>query len=293
MGALLLLPFLLILVNKKAEEPAPPYTAGRPLVATQAAPQQDRAEQVSTAVIQPVQSAPVVAVEPIETVPSPAATPVIEKVPAAPDPVAATEATAETVAAVPSPAPVPVTEPAQLAPVAPETTGAESVSVTITPLVETKAPEIQLVTADKLPKKNSLPLQIGPEPYLKNTRVLTLKKALKSTGSQTLPQTSLAAGDNWLTGKNNDRFTLQLMVLTADQAEEKLNRIVAEEAGRNGAENFIVLRKSTSPTTFLLFYGEYPTLAAAREARDNLPLSLQKYTPYPVSIKQAVEKSKT
>jgi len=253
-GALLLILFLLVLVNKETEEPAPPSTADRPLVATQAAMQPDRAEQEDTTAVQPVQPTPVVAAE------------------------ATTEVTIEAVEA----APVPPAAPA-----------AEPVSVTITPLVEIKSSEIQVVAADKFAKKNSFPLFIGPEPYIKHKELLKLKKALKSTSTQNLPQKSLAAGNSWLAGKNNDRFTLQLMVLTADQAGEKLRGIVADEADQSGSENFIVLRKSTSPTTFLLFYGEYSTLAAAREARDNLPPSLQRYTPYPVSIKQAVEKSKT
>jgi len=82
------------------------------------------------------------------------------------------------------------------------------------------------------------------------------------------------------------------MVLAADQAKEKLRGILREEENQKGSEKFIVLKKSTSPATFILFYGEYPSLDAARNARNNLPQSLQKYNPYPLPVKQAVEKSK-
>jgi septal ring-binding cell division protein DamX len=264
-GALLLILFLLVLTNKETEGPVPSSTTDRPLLATLAAIEPDKAEQEDTTDVPPA-------------------------------PVVVAEAPAEAVETVPAdsvPAAAPVTEPAQPDPVATETPGAESVSVTITPLVEINPPEIQVVTADKFARKNSLPLLIGPEPYIKNKNLLKLKKTLKPTGTQTLPPKSLAAGNSWLAGKNNNFFTLQLMVLTGEQAVEKLGGIISDEEDRRRSENFIVLRKSTSPATFLLFYGEYPTLAAAREARDNLPPALQKYTPYPVSIKQAVEKSKT
>lgn len=68
---------------------------------------------------------------------------------------------------------------------------------------------------------------------------------------------------------------------------------MGSEAGQKGSDDCIVLRKSTSPTTLILFFEAYPTLAAARSGRDNLPPSLQRYSPFPFSIKQAVEKSNT
>jgi septal ring-binding cell division protein DamX len=161
----------------------------------------------------------------------------------------------------------------------------------IAPLIEKKSSEIQVIAADKFPKKNSIP-HLTPEPITKNSELLSRgKKELNTNISQQLPRKSLAAGDRWLAGEKNDQFTLQVMVLAADQAGEKFKEILHEE-DQQGSEKFIILKKATSPTTLTLFYGEYPTLTAARNARNNLPQSLQKYTPYPVSVKQAVEKSK-
>jgi len=70
------------------------------------------------------------------------------------------------------------------------------------------------------------------------------KIGLKSTGAQQFPQKNLGAGDKWLAEEKNARFTLQLMVLAADQAGEKLRRIMGSEAGQKGSNNFIVLRKA-------------------------------------------------
>lgn len=270
-GALLIVLLLFLFVNKEAKEPATPSIPDKTEVANLTTTQQSIPDQKDTA-LKPVLPAPLVAAEPVAEPdqPDPVATEAPVTEPAQPD-LVATEA--------------PVAEPAQADPVA------ETTSVEITPLVEKKSSELQSLTTDKFPKKITIPL-LSPEPFTKNKELLKLKKELKSNITQQLPQKSLAAGDRWLAGENNDRFTLQLMVLTADQAGEKLRRIVRDKENQKGSEKFIVLRKSTSPTTFLLFYGEYSTLAAARNARDELPQSLQKYTPYPVSIKQAVEKSK-
>ena len=155
-------------------------------------------------------------------------------------------------------------------------------SVEITPLVEKKSATIKVVVADKFPKKNTLIQLLTPEPVTKNKELLTTKEVQKS----------FAAGKRWLAGEKNNHFTLQIMVLAADQAGNKLRRILHYETNQQRSEKFIVLKKSTSPATFILFYGEFPTLTAARNGRNDLPPSLQKYTPYPVAIKQAVEKAK-
>ncbi|MCX5870572.1 MAG: AAA family ATPase [Deltaproteobacteria bacterium] len=215
----------------------------------------------------------------------------LSKQPAPPAPVVAAEPVAKSVPPAPSATAEPLSKPVSPAPVATTEPVAKPVSVEIAPLVEKKSSEIQLLSAKKIPKKNTIPL-LTPEPVIKNKKLLLQgKKGLKANINQQLPQKSLAAGDKWLAGEKNDQFTLQVMVLATDQAGEKFKEILHEE-DQQGAGKFIVLKKTTSPVTFILFYGEYPTLTAAKNARNNLPQSLQKYTPYPVSIKQAVEKSK-
>ncbi|MDO9042463.1 MAG: AAA family ATPase [Desulfocapsaceae bacterium] len=227
---------------------------------------------------QPTPPAPVAATEPVTkpVPPAPVAAAVPVAKPAPPAPITAAE---------------PVVKPTPPAPVAAADPAAKPISVEIAPLIEKKSSEIQIITADKSPKKNTIP-HLTPEPITKNNELLLKgKKELKANISQQLPRKSLAAGDRWLAGEKNDQFTLQVMVLATDQASEKFKEILHEE-DQQGSEKFIILKKATSPTTLTLFYGEYPTLTAARNARNNLPQSLQKYTPYPVAVKQAVEKSK-
>jgi septal ring-binding cell division protein DamX len=80
------------------------------------------------------------------------------------------------------------------------------------------------------------------------------------------------------------------MVLTGSKAEEQLTEILRNKENQKESEKFIVLKKPTSPPTFILFYGEYPTVTSASHARDKLLPTLQKYAPYPISVKQAVKK---
>ena len=259
-------------VTQQPSKPAQPITADQSFQPVPAAVAQPLSEQSPPP--QVVRKAPV-AIEPPVAAPPASAPVIIEAPPIAPvpDTVAINEAIAESApSTTPAIIKAPIVEPVQPKPVT----------------AEKHLSERKILIADKIPKKTGIPL-VNPEPFKKNKDLLNLKKGSTSALSQQLPKKSLAAGARWLTGKNNDLFTLQLMVLSADQAEEKLSGIVKN---KEGSEQYIILRKMTSPTTLLLFYGEYATLAAARIARNELPASLQQYTPYPLSIKQAVAKAK-
>jgi septal ring-binding cell division protein DamX len=215
----------------------------------------------------------VVVAESVQVAPDPAVPPSVQSDSAAP---AKTEAKAV--------APASVTAPV-----------AESAVKTITgettPIVKKKSTAIPMLGAEKLPKKNAIIASISPEPVVKNKKLLHSTQEQKAKAPQQLPRKSAAVGESWLAGEKNEHYTLQLMVLADDQAENKLKEILHNEETRQMSENFIVLSKSTSPAILILYYGEYATLAEAREARNNLPPSLRQYAPYPVSVKQAVQKS--
>lgn len=100
------------------------------------------------------------------------------------------------------------------------------------------------------------------------------------------------AGLNWLYGGAEDKFTVQLMVLTSDNAEGNLRKMLVEEGYRDIADELYILKKSDAETPLLVFYGEYSTMSEARNARNTLPQFLRKHHPYPISIKGAVEKAK-
>lgn len=161
----------------------------------------------------------------------------------------------------------------------------------LAPVAAIPDPVIPTIGADKSPRKNKTPL-LTQKPVQKNKEFLKSSGKSSRDSTRTLPQKSLDRGQKWLSGAKNGYFTLQLMVLSNDDAKDKLAAILHNRENQKETDNFIILTKSTFPTTFLLFYGEYPTLQAANNGQDNLPPSLQKYKPYPVSVKQAITKIK-
>jgi len=102
----------------------------------------------------------------------------------------------------------------------------------------------------------------------------------------------IAAGDKWQTGAMDLSFSIQLMVLKSDQAEKNLKRIVSQPEYLAVSDKLVVLTRPSDPPAILVFYGVYPTMAAARNARNNMPIFLRDRHPYPVSVRGAVEKAR-
>ena len=100
------------------------------------------------------------------------------------------------------------------------------------------------------------------------------------------------AGDRWLAGKEMTSFSIQLMALQSEQAEENLKRILAESEYQKVLSKLVMLKRPSNPPVVLLFYGVYPDMAAARNARNNMPIFLRDRHPYPVSVRGAVEKAR-
>lgn len=101
----------------------------------------------------------------------------------------------------------------------------------------------------------------------------------------------LTAGETWQAGEMDDKFSIQLMALTSDQAEENLKRIVSQVEYQSVADKLVVLKRPSDPPVVLVFYGLYPSMAAARNSRNNMPIFLRKHHPYAISVRGAVEKA--
>lgn len=119
-----------------------------------------------------------------------------------------------------------------------------------------------------------------------------LKKEVSGKEGDPVLVDMIGAGEEWQAGTMDDQFTIQLMVLTSDQAEENLKRIVSQEEYSEVVDRLVVLKRPSDPPVVLVFYGIYPTMAAARNARTNLPLFFRKYHPYAISVRGAVEKGR-
>ena len=101
----------------------------------------------------------------------------------------------------------------------------------------------------------------------------------------------VAASAKWLIGEKKDRFTIQLMVLASEGAEKSVKNMLVQQQYQDIAGHLYILRRAGSPPMVLMFYGEYKTLADAKNAKNSLPASLLKNNPYPISVQAAVKKA--
>ncbi len=100
-----------------------------------------------------------------------------------------------------------------------------------------------------------------------------------------------AAGSTWLLGDKDDRYTIQLMVVTSNDAKEKVKDMLAQKEYRGQADKFYILKKVSNPGVQYIYYGEYPTMTEARNARNTMPAFLRGHKPYAMSVKGAVRKA--
>ncbi|MDP3480662.1 MAG: AAA family ATPase [Desulfoprunum sp.] len=114
--------------------------------------------------------------------------------------------------------------------------------------------------------------------------------AKKSVGADRQFSRRIAAGTPWLLGLKDDRYTVQLMVITDSDDEKKLKKLLDQESFKGQADKIYILRNESSPDVKYVFYGEYPTMTDARNARNTIPEFLRGNKPYAMSVKGAVRK---
>jgi len=173
------------------------------------------------------------------------------------------------------------------------------------------APQEQTVvpteTENTKPEKNlkTEPLSntIETQPFIvissESSRLIHEKTASQKASSDTLVNVSVdrlfnqrvAAASKWLLDFESSLYTVQLMVLTAEDAEKNVKKELMRQDYRSIFNKLFILRSQGPPQSVYVFFGEYPNKVAARTARNNLPLFLRKHDPYITSIREAVEKA--
>lgn len=142
----------------------------------------------------------------------------------------------------------------------------------------------------KLPKTTQITIK---EQRIKQERRNEVREVIASNAHFTVEQLykkRLMAGSSWYNQTKNDKYTVQVMVLTSDTAEGNLKKMLLEERYRQEAGNFYIFKKHSTSDTIFVFYGEYPTISQARLAQNSLPQFLRKHKPYAISVKGAMAK---
>ena len=179
-------------------------------------------------------------------------------------------------------------------------------NVMVEPLEETEKPfSPEVIKEAKLPDIPQLPkpvVIIDDDKKIKELQASGERAVVEEAPEGTLSDLSdkevnalflrrIAAGARWLVGGGNGKYTIQLMVLTSAQAEKSLKQMLRTVEYQSVVDQLYVLRRTGPDPTVMVFYGEYPNLAAARNGRNNLPVFLRKHNPYAISVFGAVEKA--
>ncbi|PID72506.1 MAG: hypothetical protein CSB34_01810 [Desulfobulbus propionicus] len=99
------------------------------------------------------------------------------------------------------------------------------------------------------------------------------------------------ASASWVAEALHGGYTIQLMMLTSQQAEINLKKMLVQDAYYSLKDKLYILRKKVTPPTLFVYYGIYDSLDAARNARNTMPVFLRKHHPYALSISDALKKS--
>ncbi len=190
----------------------------------------------------------------------------------------------------------------QIAPVVPETISTETVKIVKKEEVQSvavPAPPLPVVIKadDQKKEPTSQPVATAAQPARSEEpekaapRAVEVPKQVEGGSVEQLYSRRLAAGTSWFLGNKNDHYTVRLMVITSGNAEKKLKSMLGEKRYREQADKFYILRKESNPDVQYVYYGEYPTMTAARNARNTIPEFLREYKPYAMSVKGAVQRA--
>jgi type II secretory pathway predicted ATPase ExeA len=95
----------------------------------------------------------------------------------------------------------------------------------------------------------------------------------------------------WLSGAYTGKYTIQLMMLTSRSARKNVEKLFEQKEYFAVVDTLYILQKKTTPPTLFLFYGTYPSMDVARQARNTMPIFLRKHHPYALSIADALTKT--
>ena len=102
----------------------------------------------------------------------------------------------------------------------------------------------------------------------------------------------LGVGKRWTKENYGDKFTVQLLVLSADDAAADVKKMIVRDEYREHGRKLYILRRDTLPQTLFVCYGVYSSMDEARNARNAMPLFLRKHHPYALSIGDLLAKAR-
>ena len=99
------------------------------------------------------------------------------------------------------------------------------------------------------------------------------------------------ASAGWVAEAFRGGYTIQMMMLTSNNAEGNLKRMLVQDQYYDIKDKLYILRKKSTPPTLFVYYGIYDSMEQARKDRNIMPVFLRKHHPYAVSINDALKKT--
>ncbi len=162
--------------------------------------------------------------------------------------------------------------------------------------VEQVKPAKSAEKAAKKKKPGVAPAEVARLPGAKNgkgpgqERHKEKTAAVSGRNGAKLYEARMRASSRWLAWAYRGGFTIQLMMLSSEQARPNLENILVRDDYYKIKDNLYILSK-TSPPVLFVFYGLYDTIEDARKACGNLPDFLKKHHPYALAIQGALKKT--
>ncbi len=182
----------------------------------------------------------------------------------------------------------------------------EGIPATESPVVQAPAPEPESVRkpVDSLAEPAASAVDSNPsspvvdqsasadekEPVAEDSTPVQKEKPAARNGEE-LFQERLRASAGWLVGSYRGQYTIQLMMLSSDQAPANVKKLFVQDEYFSIIDKLYILRKKTNPPTLFVFYGTFATMDDARQARNQMPIFLRKHHPYALSIADALTKT--
>jgi type II secretory pathway predicted ATPase ExeA/septal ring-binding cell division protein DamX len=164
--------------------------------------------------------------------------------------------------------------------------------------VEPEQPNVIIVrSAGKKRAPDTSPSNIAPPSVTPEATVQELvekpveKVFFKGRDGELLFRDRRRASAGWLAEAFRGGYTIQLMMLTSNNAEGNLKRMLVQDQYHDIKDQLYILRKKSTPPTLFVYYGIYDSMEQARQKRNIMPVFLRKHHPYAVSINDALKKT--
>lgn len=99
------------------------------------------------------------------------------------------------------------------------------------------------------------------------------------------------ATQTWISGGAQGHYTIQIMMTADSEAEKKISDILDDEVYQKAQGHIYILHKKIKPPIIFVYHGIYNSMQEARQARDQLPTSIKKNNPFPLTIADAIKKN--